>query len=381
MVGFEQFPLQTHYPSTFLERGVAVPFTTPLLAGTRARPTERSGERSRERARSGIELLIPNPSGGPGVYILPWTGLRDFCCPSLHDRKLNEQVGALAGVTPSAIRREGLAVAAEGLAGRAAQQAVRRAGEAERDGRLLTNFLLLIAMVKQNEPQDAAAVPPERDVPAQIELRAKRVIARVAPRLDSPADMVATWLEELSEQFVAVGIDRQAGQARLARLIVALGRLRDDTRAWSAAHQDESAQLAAFIDATASLTLEIAGVLVEAARELTRDMLALLRDWRDGPERVMQVVTRPDWLLDGWEQLCLVWDEAATEREKRAALGELALLVPAIPREAAEWVNGVSAVDPATRFRKVVHLNEDWRTGVKVLPLIARNEKLRALAA
>ena len=60
--------IQAYLPATFLERGVAVPFTTPMLAGTRARPSERGG----------TELLVPNPSGGTGVYILPWGSLRDF---------------------------------------------------------------------------------------------------------------------------------------------------------------------------------------------------------------------------------------------------------------------------------------------------------------
>ncbi len=36
-------------PTTFLERGVAVPFTTPLLAGSRTRPGERNQ----------LELIVP----------------------------------------------------------------------------------------------------------------------------------------------------------------------------------------------------------------------------------------------------------------------------------------------------------------------------------
>src|ERR1700712_5461419 len=54
--------MRPYHPTTFLERGVAVPFTTPMLAGTRARPAEKQG----------LELVIPNPSGGRGVYIMAW---------------------------------------------------------------------------------------------------------------------------------------------------------------------------------------------------------------------------------------------------------------------------------------------------------------------
>ncbi|MBU6498939.1 MAG: hypothetical protein KGQ40_10460, partial [Rhodospirillales bacterium] len=57
--------VESFLPSTFLERGVAVPFTTPQLAGARARPG----------TRVPLELVVPNPSGGRGHYILPWDGL------------------------------------------------------------------------------------------------------------------------------------------------------------------------------------------------------------------------------------------------------------------------------------------------------------------
>jgi hypothetical protein len=36
--------------------------------------------------------------------------------------------------------------------------------------------------------------------------------------------------------------------------------------------------------------------------------------------------------------------------------------------------------EPLTGYRRMVQLNEDWRTGTAVFSLIARNERLRALA-
>jgi hypothetical protein len=67
-------------PTTFLERGVAVPFTTPILIGARARPGERKP----------LELIVPNPSGARGVYILPWDGISGLCKPTVHDRRLSD---------------------------------------------------------------------------------------------------------------------------------------------------------------------------------------------------------------------------------------------------------------------------------------------------
>src|ERR1700712_948232 len=95
--------IRPYHPVTFLERGVAVPFTTPMLAGTRARPADKGG----------LELVIPNPSGGRGVYIMAWTSISALCTPTLHDRQLNERIATLTNVTPHTIRQVGREVAHE----------------------------------------------------------------------------------------------------------------------------------------------------------------------------------------------------------------------------------------------------------------------------
>src|ERR1700712_2978629 len=95
--------IRPYHPVTFLERGVAVPFTTPLLAGTRGRPADKGG----------LELVIPNPSGGRGVYIMGWTSITALCSPTLHDRLLNDRIATLKHVTPATIRRIARELSAE----------------------------------------------------------------------------------------------------------------------------------------------------------------------------------------------------------------------------------------------------------------------------
>ena len=95
----------------------------------------------------------------------------------------------------------------------------------------------------------------------------------------------------------------------------------------------------------------------------------------------MQIATRPDWLLDGWEQICLVWRYASDDDSRRAALIEIAGLVPVLPREVAEWSREASDLDASLRLRRMIPLNEDWRTGMPLTQaLIARNEYFRAIA-
>ena len=56
-------------------------------------------------------------------------------------------------------------------------------------------------------------------------------------------------------------------------------------------------------------------------------------------------------------------------------------LTPVLPKEVETWFNGAAAANDILRFRRLVPLNEDWRTGVVAFRLIERNEHFRALAA
>lgn len=361
--------IQAYQPATFLERGVAVPFTTPLLAGTRARPSERVG----------TELLVPNPSGGTGVYILPWASLRDFCRPTLHDTRLNELVSEIEPITPLTIRRAADDIAAEGLAGRAARQAVRAHSQEEQHARLLANFQLLLELVRQNEPSGLHAVPPDREMPAMLERRARVVITRVAPGLGTTLEDIATALEQLATHFSAIGIGQDATNSRHGRGKRALAALYEEAMAWTEAPDDTSRMHAKVLADAAALTLACARTVIGHVRGMTGNMLQLLRDWQTDAEEVKKLTTRPDWLLDGWDQIISLWRDAEGEAAKRAALAEIALIVPVLPREVTQWTNNGCDMDFVLRHRRMVLRNQDWRTGVMVFDLIARNERVRAL--
>lgn len=363
--------LQPYHPTTFLERGVAVPFTTPMLAGARARPMERGG----------TELIVPNPSGGDGVYVLPWSAVRDLCRPTMHDTQLNELVAELPTITPSGIRIAARSIAVDGLAGRPARTAATEAAAHDQQDKLLTNFLLLLELVKQGEPAGHNGTRPEREQPTLLERRARRVIAHIAPRIGLSTDRIATGLEELAALFSPIGIGGHAAEARLARLLDGLARLHEETRTWAQARLDDSVASAAMVAEVAGFTLTVATHTLTATRKLVDDLPMLLRRWDSGPEALAQRTTRPDWLLDGWEQICLLWNTAETEAMRRAALADIVLMVPVMPREAASWMEDTMIAPDMAGRRRIVQINEDWRTGITVFDLIARNERMRALAA
>ena len=361
-------PIQPYHPTTFLERGVAVPFTTPLLGGTRARLGEKPG----------AELVVPNPSGGRGAYIMPWSGITAWCRPTLHDKVLNARIAALRGVTPETIRRVAREIAIEGLAGEEAKQAAILANTTERDDRVVTNYRLLLALIEQVNvyPATASGAAAADD----LQRRAQLTAAWVAPRIGQPTEWVANALEELAALMEGNGTGPNATEGRMPRLLTLLRRVVHEIDDWSRVQKDEEAAThAAMLRDVAAFTLGLAEPVLLEAQNLTADMIGLLRRWSADPDPVIRISARPEWLLDGWDQICLVWAHADDDIERRAALAEISGLLPILPREANDWCDAAQAEALTMRARRLVSLNEDWRTGAAVLDLIARNEHFRAL--
>ena len=118
---------------------------------------------------------------------------------------------------------------------------------------------------------------------------------------------------------------------------------------------------------------------MQVAHGRLSDLPGLLGAWAGSPAATAELLTRPQWVLDGWQQICLVW-QLSNDSTCRGAVGEMALMLPPLPRQASEWM-GAKLEEPDSQLRKLVQGQEDWRTGNVVLDLIARNEHIRALAA
>jgi hypothetical protein len=346
-----------------------MPYTTPHLAAARLRPGERSG----------LELIVPNIVGARGVYILALDAIHALCVPTLHDRAINAALANLRGVTPSAIRHTARVVAANGLAGReAAERAVAAIAAEQQDG-LLAHFELLLELLRQVEPRGPGWIPPEQSERRDLARRARVAMGGLTGELGCSADRLMTMLEELAALFANVGIASQAARARLPAMIALIEDLRQQMRRVQQAAGVLGHPEAAVIEATATLTLDAARVTLAEAQALLGDLPALLHRWLTAPEKLARQVARPEWLLDGWERICLLW-RAADERIGRPmTLAEMVGLVPTTPREASDWVGGAyEAGNDLARHRRKVLLGEDWRTGVTPNDVIARNERLRA---
>ncbi len=364
--------VKQYHPATFLERGVAIPFTTPLLYGTRARPAERDG----------VELVIPNPSGGRGVYIMSWASMATLCRPTLHDRVFNERIASLVSVTPATIRRVARGIAAEGLAGEEAMAAARVAAEADRTDRVITNYQLLMGLVDQVSKVPAPPFVTTGPNAPDAAKRAQLTVDWVSSHLKTPTTWTATALEDLADVMTSVGMNTSGPPARIPRLMIQLRQTRLAIHAWGSAQiEEDQVAYGQMVSTLADLTLALTDKSLKQAQAQTSDMINLLRRWSADPNDVIQLVARPEWLLDGWEQICLIWDHARDDAGRRAAMAEIIGLVPVMPKEANAWCGVTEEGNDLLRVRRLIPLNEDWRTGVVAFRLIERNEHFRAIAA
>lgn len=375
----ERYAAGQYKPATFLERGVALPFTTPLLLGGRIRPAERGG----------AELVLANPAGTEGVYVVPWSTLQDICAPSLHDRALWARISALPMLAPRTVREAARAVAAEGFAGRPAARAAAEAAEAGHRGRALMHHHLLLELVRQGEARDvepAAAPPPEADSSAGLQRRARAVLerlhrsGRIAPAVAEDA------LEGLAAAFEVCGPPRDPAGAPLPALLAALGVMaRELAEAAAVAAGPDQRLCLRLLAQGAELALRCGRLALAAAHALLDDLWALLHRWHLAAEEVLSIAARPEWLLDGWDLIVGLWREAGPAGREAAAL-EMAALVPVMPTEARDWLGldvpeEMEACRSGLRhWRRMVRPNQDWMTG-RMVDVAFRNERLRALCA
>lgn len=347
---------------------MALPFTTPMPGGARARL-------SRNR---GIELIVRNPAGGKGVYVMPLSALTTLCRPTLHDKVVCNRLAFLETVTPTTVRAIGRAAAAEGLAGEDAMRTARQAGKSEETDRRAVVHHLLSTLIRQvGAGPDASPAIPGPDL-ADLDTRARQIVAWLAPRLGQSAGWGIKALNAIADTMTAVGI---GDLGRMSALVNLLAAMREQIADWANTQRDSDRVLWAHtVCSIVEFTRSRAATMLVRTRTLTDDMVGLLRLWATDAPAIIRIAERPEWLLDGWEQICLIWNHAQDNSARRVALAEIADCIPTIPRELNEWDGGRGKFDDVFAEQVRISVNEDWRTGAAVFDLIARNEQLRAAA-
>jgi hypothetical protein len=356
---------------TFLDWGTAVPFTTPVLAHARIRPGPNGM----------VDLVMPNPSGGKGMYVVDFAAVGELFTLTLHDRLLVERLLALPAITPGGVRKAALELAAEGAAGRAARRAAEAAEAEEQASAALIEFSLINALLALG---GVGGIDWRRLTDGDGAFRGylRGRLREVAPRVGSGADELLTLFGEVGAAAARVGAPGSDRPSRNERQIAQLAGFAASVRAWAGGDDsaDDPERLARDAVGCAQRTLAEARASHEGARELLADVMALVRAWQADDAGCRERFARPEWLLDGWQQVCAVWEAAAPEPRpaQRAVLEQVRLLVPFLDRSVAEGADRVRE-ERLERGRRV-RLHEDWRTGLVAGAQTARSEAVRAAA-
>ncbi len=275
-------------------RCVSLPFTSPALIATRVRATA-AGE---------LEMLLSNPGGGRGIYVAHWAALRGYVAPSLHDIMLVDRVsGDIAAggpPSPSSIRRAAFDVASEGHCGRRVAQAAQRARHAEQQGtcRIRAHLLLSLSQALGLTDAAAAAANPWTARPSEHDGWLSEVPRLLAKCLDAtppwvPAELAAA-VARIAATAWPLGLGPRAAEARLPRV---LGLLRALPRGCRGIVN---------LDRAVGVRVAETEAALQQARALLDDPIALLAAWRSDQPALLRTLEQPDWLLDGWDRLCLL---------------------------------------------------------------------------
>jgi len=357
-------------PVTFAERGVAVPFTTPNLCQARLRPVSK-----------GIpEVMIHNPSGGKGFYVVGWKGVAGLFALTLHDQLLIEALGLLREITPDRVRQVALRIASTGAGGEGAAAIAAKAAEADRDAASLTQLVIITELLRAAGAGDITLTQVVTGDDG-VETRVKGIIRAFAPKAGLDPEAIFQVVEQIADVLGPTGLKQSPVPGRLRMLAGDLETMREEIKAFLGHCMGGDRQVGEFVLAALEVTLTaFQTLLVQVDKDVT-DIVRLIRAWRTHSAPLGERLSRCSWILDGWDHLRALWLAAGTEEyfERRQALYEMALYVPAIPREMTDWTAGAQSARAAVQVqRKWVKVNEDWRTTLSAAEVIQRNERLKA---
>jgi hypothetical protein len=303
----------------------------------------------------GLEMLLSNPAGGRGIYVACWTALRAFAAPSLHDILLADRIAGQtasdvgsAPLSPASVRVAAIAVAVEGHAGRRVAAAAQRARQAEQLGRrrLRAHLLLELAQAlglpgSQSRMNDPWTAYPDDSSGWLVE--APPLLATLLNRPGSrPQQAAIAWLPVELDAAIAriaamawpLGIGPAASQARLPRVLRLLsGRPRPEASMVRPKGRAAAETVAGSnkLDAVIASRSAQATAALHRALAVFEDPLGLLASWRTDNATLLHTLEQPDWLLDGWDRLCLLPGDAV----EMGALAQMLLYQAGTGQEAA----------------------------------------------
>jgi hypothetical protein len=358
-------------PPTFAERGASVPFTTPIIVGSRVR-----GHYDE------LELVVPNPSGAKGNYILGWKSLPEVFSLTVHDRVLHRALDEAGASTPEAVRAATMRTAATGLAGPAAAKQAKALLKEQEDFKLLIQFSLLSETVTQLSAGQLqitlAHVQSETG-----RQQAKLILARVAHKVNIEGNELYARVEAWSDLLGPIGTPKLTRAPRLRRMRQRIEEFANSIGGWSEVDKSEYAPLGGLASLVARETAALAAETFATADSYLEKIDKTVAVWEKSQTEIGDAIERISWMLDGWDLLVAMWEDAVVKapHEQQAVVQELARILPIIPEEEVTGARRDKIREIGVQRRKLVKPMEDWVTGTIDADLRTRLEKYKAKAA
>lgn len=348
-------------PSTFLERGIVVPFTTPALDKARVRQSEFSK----------CDVVAPWFSEGDSAYVIPLPALPSLVTLTAHDRYLCSTLGSLEFVSPIEIRKAVFDAAMTGLDGPETAEGAERALNQEANERLYITLLFLLNILGKRDVSARDEVLRKLSTLSNSDALRQMLSVRLEQLGLSPT-VLFDQLEKLSATMVPVGLAAQPG--RLRRLHKGYLDFLTSVKDWLGTAPPELAGSGRLISVTAELTGELVRESFDYIDMLLDDISEILTERTDMAGRLRVAVHRVAWLLDGWADIISLWDTVDTGEDRAAVVQSILRILPILPVECqAPWVTAkLESAKPRMMTRGMVRPMVDWSTGEIDVELLQR---------
>lgn len=356
--------------SRYQSDGVAIDFTTPILANARVRPAEVDR----------LEVIVADLGGGKGSYVVPLRHLGKIVSLTVHDRALCEEIVHRRAAAPDEIRRAVLAVARMGLAGPKAAAAARQTIADEQNERLLTTVYLVHRAINHDDRDAAAAGPALTVLAAEAERgQVKAQLSHIGQRVAMTGDQAYAVLEDWGVLIAAVGLKGMPLDCRLRRLTRQVADLANQLRRWADEEISYAGEHARRIADAADHVVARADRQIAKIDAFAAAMVETLRRWEASQRTIRAAVSDLAWILNGWEANLRRWRDAAEvsrEEQQRAVADILAVLPPRPAAGTLETWSG-EAFALSRRGSRKVRAHQDWKTGAIDFDIVRRLEAIK----
>lgn len=339
-----------------------MPFTTTALAQCRVRLDDR------ER----LEVVLPGFSGGKGVYVTAFSSLPDITTLSVHDRTLTEVVAREKAVTPTDIRHCWLELATTGIGGQELAERAREELTRAAEVQVATRIMLLLDTVRRGGGEIGAGLVSDMGSP-EGRKKVRQVLTGAAARAGIDAVAIDQNIEELSAALGTLGLRALPEPGRLRNLHTTMQEFAHAIDNWGRTTVSDLAHVGRFAAMSAEHSAGIAGRAIAEVDRLLSDPIRLMSEWEVSRKALRGHLLRIAWLLDGWDYVLRIWDDAVSENLAiDVAVTEIGRIIPIVPAREVDAAAGRRSVELFREYRSRVRVFEDWLSGDLDEDLIAR---------